>query len=173
MPYGLESAGTRGLSPRHRQEVRDVGYNFGVGREAPTFTLSAADGNEIALAQYRGDWLPVLVFLPAADPGAGAALTGLSAAADTLWGLRGQLLGVCDAGVDALRDLAASTEGLSFPLLADDGTVARAYGALKPDGALRPMVFVVDRAGKIVWSGEGAEALVPEAIVAAFRQVVR
>ena len=40
-------------------------------------------------------------------------------------------------------------------------------------GELRPMVFVVDRAGKIVWSAEGAEALVPDAIVAAFRQVVR
>lgn len=150
-----------------------MGYNFGVGREAPTFTLSAADGNEISLQQYRGDWFPVLVFLPSASAGAGAALAGLSAAADTLWGLRGQLLGLCDAGVDALRELASSTEGLSFPLLADDGAVAQAYGALKPSGELRPMVFVVDRAGKIVWTGEGAEALVPDAIVAAFRQVVR
>ena len=82
-------------------------------------------------------------------------------------------MAACDAGVDALRELASSTEGLSFPLLADDGAVAQAYGALKPSGELRPMVFVVDRAGKIVWTGEGAEALVPDAIVAAFRQVVR
>ena len=150
-----------------------MGYNFGVGREAPTFTLSAADGNEISLQQYRGDWFPVLVFLPSASAGAGDALAGLSAAADTLWGLRGQLLGLCDTGVDALRELARSTEGLSFPLLADDGAVAQAYGALKPSGELRPMVFVVDRSGKIVWTGEGAEALVPDALVAAFREVVR
>jgi len=150
-----------------------VGYNFGVGREAPTFTLSAADGNQISLQQYRGDWFPVLVFLPSAGAGVGDALTGLDSAADTLWGLRGQLLGLCDAGADALRELAGSTAGLSFPLLSDDGAVAQAYGALKPTGELRPMVFVVDRAGKIVWSAEGAEALVPDAIVAAFRQVVR
>ena len=34
-----------------------MGYNFGVGREAPTFTISAVDGSEINLKQYRGDWL--------------------------------------------------------------------------------------------------------------------
>ena len=47
------------------------------------------------------------------------------------------------------------------------------YGALRGDGAVRPMAFVVDRAGKIVWTGEGAAALTEEALVAAFRRVVR
>ena len=41
-----------------------MGYDFGVGREAPTFTLSAVDGSEIRLNQYRGDWFPVLVVHP-------------------------------------------------------------------------------------------------------------
>lgn len=150
-----------------------MGYNFGVGREAPTFTISAADGSEINLKQYRGDWFAVLVFVPVQAPGAAKALEQLSAAAGTLWGLRGQLVGICDAGRDDLKTLAESVEGLSFPLLPDDGTVAQAYGALKKDGTVRPMAFVVDRAGKIVWIGEGEAALRPAKLVSAFRDVVR
>jgi hypothetical protein len=35
------------------------------------------------------------------------------------------------------------------------------------------MAFIVDRAGKIVWTGEGAVALKPATLVAAFQQVAR
>ena len=150
-----------------------MGYNSGVGREAPTFIISAVDGNEINLRQYRGDWFAVLVFVPTQAAATAAALAQLSAAADTLWGLRGQLLGICDGGSDAVKTLAADVEGLSFPLLPDEGSVAQAYGALKQGGGMRPMAFIVDRAGKIVWSGEGASALEPATLVAAFREVAR
>ena len=150
-----------------------MGYDFGVGREAPTFTLSAVDGSEIRLNQYRGDWFPVLVFIPTQSPGATQALEQLSKAADTLWGLRGQLVAICDAGRDECVSLAAGCPGLAFPLLPDDGSVAQMYGALRPDGTARPMAFIIDRAGKIVWTGDGAAALTAPALVAAFRQVVR
>jgi peroxiredoxin len=150
-----------------------VGYDFGVGREAPTFTLSAVDGSEITLNQYRGDWFPVLVFVPTQAPGAAQTLQQLSAAADTLWGLRGQLVGVCDAGRDAVKALADGVPGLAFPLLPDDGSLARQYGALRKDGTVRPMAFIIDRAGKIVWTGEGEAALEAPRLIAAFRKVVR
>jgi peroxiredoxin len=150
-----------------------VGYDFGVGREAPTFTLSAVDGSEIRLNQYRGDWFPVLVFIPTQSPGAAAVLEQLSKAADTLWGLRGQLVGICDAARDECVSLAAGCPGLAFPLLPDDGWVARQYGALREDGTARPMAFIVDRAGKIVWTGDGPAALTAPALIAAFRKVVR
>ena len=55
--------------------------------------------------------------------------------------------------------LAAGCPGLAFPLLPDDGSVAQMYGALRPDGTARPMAFIIDRAGKIVWTGDGAAAL--------------
>jgi hypothetical protein len=55
----------------------------------------------------------------------------------------------------------------------DDGSVARLYGALREDGTARPMAFIIDRAGKVVWTGDGAAALTAPALVAAFRQVVR
>jgi peroxiredoxin len=150
-----------------------VGYDFGVGREAPTFTLSAVDGSEIRLNQYRGDWFPVLVFIQTQAPGAAETLQQLSSAADSLWGLRGQLVGICDAGRDDVKALADGVPGLAFPLLPDDGSVARLYGALRKDGATRPMAFIIDRAGKIVWTGEGEAALRPSDLIAAFRKVVR
>lgn len=150
-----------------------MGYDFGVGREAPTFTLSAVDGSEIRLNQYRGDWFTVLAFIPTQTPAAVEALEQLSKAAGALWGLRGQIVGICDASRDACVTLAGQVPGLAFPLLPDDGTVARQYGALRKDGTVRPMVFIVDRAGKIVWTGEGEAALKGPKLLAAFRDVVR
>ena len=150
-----------------------MGYDFGVGREAPTFTLSAVDGSEIRLNQYRGDWFPVLVFIPTQASGAAEVLDQLSKAADALWGLRGQLVGICDGGRDACTALAAGCPGLAFPLLPDDGGVARLYGALRKDGTARAMAFIIDRAGKIVWTGDGEAALTAAALIAAFRDVVR
>jgi peroxiredoxin len=150
-----------------------VGYDFGVGREAPTFSLNAVDGSEIRLNQYRGDWFPVLVFIPTQSAGAAEALEQLSRVADTLWGLRGQVVGICDAGRDECVSLAAACPGLAFPLLPDDGSVAKQYGALRKDGTARPMAFIIDRAGKIVWTGDGAAALTAPSLLAAFRQVAR
>jgi peroxiredoxin len=150
-----------------------VGYNNGVGRQAPTFAITAADGNEIDLKSYRGDWYPVLVFVPTQMSGVEQLLSQLSSSADTFWGLRGQLLAVCDASPEDVAALAGRVDGLAFPLLPDDGRVAAAYGALKKNGDVRPMVVILDRAGKIVWEGDRPEALTTSAILAAFRQVVR
>ncbi len=149
-----------------------MGYAFGVGREAPAFVLSAVDGSEINLRQYRGDWFPVLVFMPAATPDVPKKLEALSKAADSLWGLRGQVLVISDAGRDELKKWDAEA-AVAVPLLPDDGTVARAYGACPAGGALEPRAVIVDRAGKIVWMAEGDEAFKPAAITAAFRNVAR
>ena len=150
-----------------------MGYDSGVGRAAPTFSLTAVDGSEIKLSQYRGDWYPVLAFIPTRSPGAAEVLEQLSRAADALWGLRGQLVAICDAGRDECAALAAKVPDLAFPLLPDDGAVAMQYGALRKDGTARPMALIVDRSGKIVWTGDGAAALTEPALLAAFRQVVR
>ena len=150
-----------------------MGYNNGVGRQAPAFSLTAADGGQIALKDYRGDWYPVLVFVPTQAPGAADLLAQLSASAGVFWGLRGQLLALCDAAPEALKELAGGVQGLAVPLLSDDGHVAASYGALKKSGEVRPMAVVVDRAGKIVWQADRPEMLRPDAILDAFRRVVR
>jgi peroxiredoxin len=166
-------AATSNRSPE-LQEVPDVGYNFGVGRAAPIFALKAHDGSEIDLRQYRGDWFPVLVFFSRLAPGASRRLSALSQEAATLWGLRAQLLGVTTGDAAELRSFADAVSGLSFPLLADDGTVAASFGAGRAVvGDAPPMVVVVDRAGKVVWMGEGEDDLDPKVVVAALRSVVR
>jgi peroxiredoxin len=150
-----------------------VGYNFGVGRQAPTFTLTAVDGNQISLTQYRGDWATVLVFLPTQTDGAEQALRQFSSSADTFWGLRAQVLVLCDADGDELRRVTDAVEVLAVPVLPDDGSVASRYGALGVSGESRPLTVIVDRAGKIVWEADGADAHKPAAVLAALRQVVR
>jgi peroxiredoxin len=149
-----------------------VGFAFGVGREAPTFIMKAVDGSEINLKQYRGDWFPVLIFVPSAGDAAAGVLEQLGTVAGKLWGLRGQILAFCVASPDEAAALAAASPN-GVPLVPDDGAVARAYGALKDDGTVRPMTYIVDRAGKIVWAGEGRQAHEPAALLAAFRQVAR
>lgn len=152
-----------------------MGNTFGVGREAPVFALSAHDGNRVALKDFRGDWLPMLVFYDPGAPGAAARLAALSAAADQFWGLRGQLLAISDASAEQQRKVAEETDGLAFPLLVDTGAlVACSYGAVnsktgKPVGA----TYIVDRSGKIVWVGEGDEASKPSALLAALESVAR
>jgi len=150
-----------------------VGYAFGVGREAPSFVLTAIDGNEINLRQYRGDWFAVLVFMPVATPDAPKKLEALSKAAGSLWGMRGQVVVLSDAGRDELTKWDEDAGGVGVPLISDDGAVATAYGARPRDGALEPRTVIVDRAGKIVWMAEGDEAFQPAAITAAFRDVAR
>ena len=152
-----------------------MGYAFGVGREAPAFSLMGSDGSHVALKDFRGDWLPVVVFLRADHPDAGARLSALSAAADEFWGLRGQVLALADAGVAELRGLADAVPQLAFPLLADEGAlVARAYGAYSSTrGTVDAVAYIVDRSGKIVWVGEGDEACSPRKLTVALQAAVR
>ncbi len=160
-----------------------MGNTFGVGREAPQFDLTAHDGSRVSLRQYRGDWFAVVVFL-GADPAAAAAeAAALSAVADQLWGMRGQLIGLLHGDEATLQAVAAKAEHASFPLLADpDAVVARSYGLF--DAASRQVrlaAVIVDRSGKIAWSADGgpvgidvASASVdPDALVNAMRDVAR
>jgi peroxiredoxin len=152
-----------------------VGYTFGVGREAPRFCLRAADGSEIELAQYRGDWLPVIVFFRHDDAAIPARLAALAAAADQLWGFRGQVLGVAVATPAQLAALDAQAGPLSFPLLADeDGRVSRAYDAWNAAaGRVRDVTYIVDKSGKIVWVGQDDDATKPAVLTSAFRDIAR
>jgi thioredoxin-dependent peroxiredoxin len=153
-----------------------LGYNFGVGRQAPEFTLASHDGNDVKLKQYRGDWLPVLVFYADGLEGAADSVAALTRAGSDLWGYRAQVVGIVHPDVDGAKALADASESVGFPLVADvDGAVARAYSAWNTTaGASRDYVAIVDRSGKIVWTGEGDKGpLKPNEIIAALRNVTR
>jgi peroxiredoxin len=133
-----------------------VGYNFGVGRKAPDFALTSQDGDRVTLTQYRGDWFVAVVFYADGLAGAADNVTALSKAGTNLWGQRTQIVGVVRGDLDAAKALAGSAAEAAFPLLADeDGAVARAFGATDAAGTTRNYVALVDRAGKIVWIGDG------------------
>jgi peroxiredoxin len=99
----------------------------------------------------------------------------LSAAADQIWGFRGQLLGIAAASSADLAALDTQAGPFVFPLLADEqGTVARAYSAWNAgSGTVRDVTCMVDKSGKIVWVGEGSEATKPAVLVRAFRDIAR
>lgn len=148
-----------------------MAYAFGVGREAPLFTARTTDGDEVVLARFRGDWFPVIVFLPADLADADSRLLRLEAAAGRLWGLRAQLLVVREASAGALSQGVPS--GVALPVITDDGALAANYGALQPDGRLRALTVIIDRAGKIVWTAEDEAASDPDVITVALREVAR
>ena len=168
----LRSCSSRGRARGTVRRFRHVGYDFGVGRGAPTFTLAAPSTATDQAQSVPGDWFAVLAFIRTQSPARIEALGQLSKAAGTPGAPR-PLVGICDAGRDECVSLAAGCTGLAFPLLPDDGSVARTCGALRADGTARPMAFIIDRAGKIVWTGDGAAALTTQTLLAAFRQVVR
>jgi peroxiredoxin len=147
-----------------------LAYAFGVGREAPLFTARTTDGDEIVLARFRGDWFPVIVFLPAELPDVDSRLLRLEAAAGRLWGLRAQLLVVREASAGEPQSAAP---GVALPVITDDGALAANYGALQPDGRLRALTVIIDRAGKIVWTAEDEAASDPDVIAVALREVAR
>ena len=80
-----------------------MGYIFGVGREAPLFSLSAHDGTVVSLSHYRGDWYPVIVFFHPEAAGIEDYLRALNAAAAGLWGVRGQVMAIAVATEEELR----------------------------------------------------------------------
>ncbi|MGP4057615.1 thioredoxin-dependent thiol peroxidase [Mycobacterium sp. 4D054] len=127
-----------------------------VGDTAPAFSLPDADGNTVALSDYKGRKVIVYFYPAASTPGC------TKEACD----FRDNLADLSEAGLDVVGispDKPAKlakfrdTEGLTFPLLSDpDRTVLEAWGAYGEkkmygktvQGVIRS-TFVVDEDGKI------------------------
>ncbi|MEW5811937.1 MAG: thioredoxin-dependent thiol peroxidase [Actinomycetota bacterium] len=127
-----------------------------VGDQAPAFSLPDADGNTVALSDYRGRKVIVYFYPAASTPGC------TKQACD----FRDNLAELGDAGLDVIgispdkpEKLAKfrDKEGLTFPLLSDpDRKVLEAWGAYGEktmygktvQGVVRS-TFVVDENGKI------------------------
>lgn len=124
-----------------------------VGDTAPDFTLRNQDGQDVSLADFRGDRAVVLMFYPFAFSG----ICG-----GELCSIRDQ---ITDFSTDEVVTLAVSTdappalkawaeaEGFAFDLLADfwpHGEVARRYGVFNDVvGAAERGSFVIDRDGVV------------------------
>lgn len=123
-----------------------------VGTRAPDFTLPDANGQPVALRDYRGQPV-VLVFYPLDwSPACSDQLSLYQAERDAFAKYGVQLLAV---SVDSLYSHGAwaAVRGLTFPLLADfhpKGEVARRYHVWRErDGFSERALFVVDAEGVI------------------------
>ncbi|MCC3277449.1 thioredoxin-dependent thiol peroxidase [Arthrobacter sp. zg-Y20] len=96
---------------------------------APDFTLPAADGSSVSLADARGSNTIVYFYPAAATPGCTKEACDFRDNLNSLKSAGYTVLGISPDPVTKLEKFAAA-ENLNFPLLSDpDHAVAEAYGA--------------------------------------------
>ncbi|MDH7571365.1 MAG: peroxiredoxin [Armatimonadota bacterium] len=122
-----------------------------VGDPAPDFKLTASNGKEYTLKEFKGKSAVILAWYPKAMTG--GCTTECNAIRDEMTALsqfKVQVFGASTDPVEANKEF-ANRQGYTFPLLSDpDRAVAAAYGVLAPNGknALR-WTFVIDDKGII------------------------
>lgn len=141
------------------------------GARAPSFSLPTQEGKKTSLAAYKGRWV-VLYFYPKDFTG-GCTLEarGFQKKLAEFEARDAAVLGV--SGQDAASHKAfCEQEGLSFPLLADDGLeVAASYGSVTARGGARLAArntFLIGPDGKVArrWLGVKPEGH-PDEVLAA------
>lgn len=99
------------------------------GTPGPDFTLPAADGGRVALADYRGKNVIVYFYPEAATPGCTTEACDFRDSLAAFQRAGYEVLGVSPDAPEALAHFTGNF-ALTFPLLADeDHAVALAYGA--------------------------------------------
>ena len=123
--------------------------SLGVGDQAPGFTLPAAGGTSVSLADFTGRPV-VLVFYPGDDtPVCTKQLNSYNDDLEQFSEMNAQVLGISAQDVSS-HDAFSGKHGFEFPLLADsDKAVAGLYGTLGPIGFPRRSVFIVDGDGVV------------------------
>jgi len=127
-----------------------------VGASAPDFTLPDQDGNEISLADLKGETV-VLYFYPRADtPGCTTQACSIRDRRAEYKAASTRVIGVSPDKVEAVKKFAGKFD-LDFTLLADaDHAVAEAYGTWveksmygKKYWGVQRATFVIDPDGSI------------------------
>jgi thioredoxin-dependent peroxiredoxin len=126
------------------------------GDPAPDFTLSDADGNQVALSSYRGRRVIVYCYPAALTPGCTTQAVDFTEAAGDLAQAGLDIIGVSPDEPDKLLKF-REKESLGITLVSDpDKSVLKAYGAYGPKklygkevvGVIRS-TFIVDAEGRI------------------------
>ena len=131
-----------------------------VGQQAPAFTLPSHTGENVSLADFRGEKNVVLVFFPAAFSGiCTKQFSEIGAAEARYAGEDAQVLGISVDNHNSLRAW-AETLGLGDTLLLSDfhpkGAVATEYGAhFEKAGMNTRASFVIDREGIVRYAEIG------------------
>ena len=124
-----------------------------VGQPAPEFRLKGPGGQPFMLSEYRGNKNLVLAFYPLAySPLCSHQLPEIQREIARFHALDAEVLGISVDSWYANQEFARKL-GVSFPLLSDfDRAACAAYGVLVPErGYSRRALFVVDKAGRVLW----------------------
>ena len=134
-----------------------------VGAMAPDFELAASGHRKIKLSDFRGKKNVVLAFYPFAfSPVCSLQLPGLQENLSQFQRFETEVLGI---SVDSKHssDAFARHLHLDFPLLSDfDRKVTQAYGVLRDGGYAERALFVIDKAGQIVYAHVNPLGEVPD-----------
>ncbi|GJA12643.1 MULTISPECIES: thioredoxin-dependent thiol peroxidase [Aeromonas] len=126
------------------------------GTQAPDFSLSDQDGNQVRLADLRGKKVLIYFYPKAMTPGCTTQACGLRDVNSELTALNVVVLGISPDSAKRLKKF-EERDNLNFRLLADeDHAVADAFGVWGPkkfmgkeyDGIHR-LSFLIDEEGKV------------------------
>ena len=127
-----------------------------VGAQAPDFTLSDSNKEQVSLSSFRGEKNVLLVFYPFAF--SGICQGELCQVRDEIGEFQNDKVQVLGISVDSPFALKAWAEqqGYTFPLLSDfwpHGEVAQAYGVFNEKAGMAVRgTFLVDTEGKVVFA---------------------
>lgn len=127
-----------------------------VGAPAPGFENVTATGDRvISLTDYAGKFL-VMVFYPKDQtPGCTRQLCALRDDIEQFRALNAEVVGVNPGSLQSHERFVAA-QSYPFPILVDaDKAIARAYGALKPEGGIQRTVYIVSPEGTIAFARQG------------------
>lgn len=130
-----------------------------IGADAPDFRVRASDGNDVALEALRGTKNVVLVFYPGDNtPVCTAQLCGFRDSWTALQTADCVVFGVNPAN-EVKHGAFVAKHRFPFPLLVDSGSqIAAQYGCRALFGIVKRTVYVIDKAGKIVYAKRGNPA---------------
>lgn len=136
-----------------------------IGQPAPKFSLSDADGNNIALDDYAGKSVIVYFYPKAATPGCTTEACDFRDNINSLASAGYQVVGISPDEPGDIKRFAEEQQ-LTFPLLSDPGSeIAQAYGSYGEktingrtfEGTLRS-TFVLDGDQKVQHAEYNVEA---------------
>ena len=127
-----------------------------IGEEAPDFELDSHLGHQVRLSSFRGVKNVVVAFHPLAwTPVCSIQMQNYES--DKKWfdNHEAHILSLSVDAVPAKLEWAKSLGGISYDLLSDfhpKGMIAEKYGVMRDGGITDRAIFVVDKAGIIVFA---------------------
>lgn len=151
---GSESGGTGGHAPAgsaaHIENVSQIeGVTPAGGKQAPNFSWYDETGRKVTFSEFAKGHVVLLNFWATWCPPCRKELPDLIALSKEYKGKNAKLIGISldqDANVLAMVHEFVKKEGISYPIVIDNGELQSAYGGIRGI----PTTFYIDKNGIIV-----------------------